>query len=67
VIRRNHRLELDTVESGKNEQLYYEAVEEHHVVDLVLREIKDSSEGSEEFDAKAKVLPNPLWLISWPL
>jgi hemerythrin-like domain-containing protein len=46
----------EAVESGKDEHLYYEAVEEHHVVDLVLPEIKDAIEGSEEFDAKAKVL-----------
>jgi len=46
----------EAVESGKDEHLYYEAIEEHHVVDLVLPEIKSSSEGSEEFDAKAKVL-----------
>src|SRR6185295_17605637 len=43
----------DAVE-GKEEQqkLYYEALEEHHVVDLVLPEIKATSEGSEEFAAK---------------
>src|SRR5205823_10916831 len=46
----------DAVESQKDEHLYYEALEEHHVVDLVLPEIKESAEGSEEFDAKAKVL-----------
>jgi len=46
----------EEVESSKDEHIYYEAVEEHHVVDLVLPEIKSSSEGSEEFDAKAKVL-----------
>jgi hemerythrin-like domain-containing protein len=37
-------------------QLYYEAIEEHHVVDLVLPEIKGTEPGSEEFGAKAKVL-----------
>jgi hemerythrin-like domain-containing protein len=46
----------EAVESQKDEQLYYEALEEHHVVDLVLPEIKNSSEGSEQFEAKAKVL-----------
>jgi len=47
----------DAVE-GKHEQekLYYEALEEHHVVDLVLPEIRSTSEGSEEFEAKGKVL-----------
>jgi hemerythrin-like domain-containing protein len=46
----------EAVESEEDEHIYYEAIEEHHVVDLVLPEIKSSSEGSEEFDAKAKVL-----------
>jgi hemerythrin superfamily protein len=47
----------DAVE-GKEQQekLYYEALEEHHVVDLVLPEIKGTSEASEEFEAKGKVL-----------
>jgi iron-sulfur cluster repair protein YtfE (RIC family) len=47
----------DAVEGAKEKQkLYYEALEEHHVVDLVLPEIKAASEGSNEFEAKAKVL-----------
>ena len=46
----------DALRSHKDEHLYFEAIEEHHVVDLVLPEIGESSEGSEEFDAKAKVL-----------
>ena len=46
----------DALKSETDEHLYYEALEEHHVVDLVLPEIKESSEGSEEFSAKAKVL-----------
>jgi len=46
----------EAVESSKDEHLYYEAVEEHHVVDLVLPEIKATSEGSDEFEAKGKVL-----------
>jgi hemerythrin-like domain-containing protein len=37
-------------------KLYYEAVEEHHVVDLVLPEIKGADVESDEFAAKAKVL-----------
>ncbi len=47
----------DSVE-GKHQQekLYYEALEEHHVVDLVLPEIRSTFEGSEEFEAKGKVL-----------
>ena len=46
----------DSLRSERDEHLYYEALEEHHVVDLVLSEIKGTTEGSEEFDAKAKVL-----------
>ena len=37
-------------------KLYYEAVEEHHVVDIVLPEIEKGETGSPEFAAKAKVL-----------
>jgi hemerythrin superfamily protein len=37
-------------------KLYYEAVEEHHVVDMVLPEIDPGESGSPEFAAKAKVL-----------
>jgi hemerythrin superfamily protein len=37
-------------------KLYYEAVEEHHVVDMVLPEIDTGEAGSPEFAAKAKVL-----------
>lgn len=37
-------------------ELYYEATEEHHVVDMVLPELKATSPKSEQFGAKAKVL-----------
>ena len=37
-------------------ELYYEAVEEHHVVDMVLPEIKGTAVDAEQFAAKAKVL-----------
>jgi hemerythrin superfamily protein len=37
-------------------KLYYEAVEEHHVVDMVLPEMDKGEVGSPEFAAKAKVL-----------
>jgi hemerythrin superfamily protein len=37
-------------------KLYYEAVEEHHVVDMVLPEIKGTGVESDQFAAKAKVL-----------
>jgi hemerythrin-like domain-containing protein len=43
-------------QDGGEEHLYYEALEEHHVVDMVLPEIKETDEESEEFAAKAKVL-----------
>ena len=46
----------DAVESEKDEKLYFEALEEHHVVDLVMPEIKSTSRTSDEFAAKAKVL-----------
>jgi hemerythrin-like domain-containing protein len=46
----------DSIRSEKDAHIYYEALEEHHVVDLVLPEIKSSSEGSDQFEAKAKVL-----------
>lgn len=39
-----------------DEHLYHEAVEEHHVVAMVLLEIKDSDSSSDEFAAKVKVL-----------
>src|SRR6266480_1367869 len=41
----------EAVESHKDEHLYYEALEEHHVVDLVLPEVEACAEGSEQFDA----------------
>jgi hemerythrin-like domain-containing protein len=43
-------------EGQKDEHLYYEAIEEHHVVDMVLPEISETDENSDEFAAKAKVL-----------
>jgi hypothetical protein len=39
----------------EDKKLYFEAVEEHHVVDLVLPEVSDG-ESNEELKAKAKVL-----------
>ena len=38
------------------EDLFYEATEEHHVVDMVLPALKASNPKSHEFEAKAKVL-----------
>jgi hemerythrin-like domain-containing protein len=38
------------------EELFYEAAEEHHVVDMVLPALKSANPKSHEFGAKAKVL-----------
>ncbi len=38
------------------EDMFYEATEEHHVVDMVLPELKSTSPKAPEFGAKAKVL-----------
>ena len=46
----------ESARSEKDEELYFEALEEHHVVDLVLPEIKDVDSEDERFAAKAKVL-----------
>jgi len=45
-----------SAQGEKDEHLFYEAVEEHHVVDMVLPEVRDTDENSDEFAAKAKVL-----------
>jgi hemerythrin-like domain-containing protein len=39
-----------------DEELFYEAAEEHHVVDMVLPALKTANPRSPEFQAKAKVL-----------
>ena len=44
------------VDKQDDKKLYFEALEEHHVVDMVLPEINDTDAGSQEFGAKAKVL-----------
>ena len=46
----------EAARKGDDTKLYYEAVEEHHVVDLVLPEIKGTAADADEFAAKAKVL-----------
>jgi hemerythrin-like domain-containing protein len=46
----------EAVSKRDDTKLYHEALEEHHVVDGVLAEMKSSSYESEEFSAKAKVL-----------
>src|SRR5215475_9110624 len=46
----------DAAEKANDWKLYFEAVEEHHVVDTVLSELKSTDLASETFAAKAKVL-----------
>jgi hemerythrin superfamily protein len=46
----------DAVEKKEDRKLYQEALEEHHVVDLVLPELKRVDPAGEVFGAKAKVL-----------
>jgi hemerythrin superfamily protein len=46
----------DAASKKDDSKLYYEAVEEHHVVDLVLPEIDKGEAGTPEFAANAKVL-----------
>ena len=46
----------EAAEKKNDKELYFEAVEEHHVVDMVLPEIKATAVASDEFGAKAKVL-----------
>jgi|SRR5215471_11138648 len=46
----------DAANKKDDSKLYYEAVEEHHVVDMVLPELDADGGGSPEFAAKAKVL-----------
>jgi hemerythrin superfamily protein len=43
-------------EDSEAEDLFYEATEEHHVVDMVLPELKATSSKSPQFAAKSKVL-----------
>jgi len=45
-----------SIRTKSDAHLYNEALEEHHVVDLVMPKIKDADADSEEFAAKAKVL-----------
>lgn len=48
---------LKAIEKKKDDrELFFEANEEHHVVDLLLPELKGSALDSEEFGAKASVL-----------
>jgi hemerythrin-like domain-containing protein len=47
---------LAATKGGEGEELFYEAAEEHHVVDMVLPALKSANPKSKEFAAKAKVL-----------
>src|SRR5215212_10116729 len=47
---------LAATEKTDSEDLFYEAAEEHHVVDMVLPALKAANPKSHEFGAKAKVL-----------
>jgi hemerythrin-like domain-containing protein len=42
--------------SKEDEKLFYEAHEEHHVVDVVMPEAKQEDPGTSQFAAKAKVI-----------
>jgi hemerythrin-like domain-containing protein len=46
----------DAVRTKDDKKMYYEAKEEHHVVKLVLPEVKEGGMALEEFAAKCKVL-----------
>ena len=46
----------EAAEKQDDKKLYYEALEEHHVVDMVMPEITATDAASDEFGAKAKVL-----------
>lgn len=45
-----------TKKDEETQELFYEAAEEHHVVDMVLPALKTANPKSKEFTAKAKVL-----------
>jgi len=46
----------DAVKKKDDREMYQEALEEHHVVDLVMPEVKECDPAGEVFAAKAKVL-----------
>lgn len=46
----------DAAEKKDDRELFFEAKEEHHVVDLVMPEVESADSGSEDFAAKTKVL-----------
>jgi hemerythrin-like domain-containing protein len=46
----------EAAKTDKDRRLFHEAVEEHHVVDVVLPEVRDARHEGEVFTARAKVL-----------
>lgn len=44
------------VQDEDGQKLFYEAQEEHHIVDMVIPELKRIDPGSDEFSGKAKAL-----------
>jgi hemerythrin-like domain-containing protein len=46
----------DAVQKKEDREMYFEALEEHHVVKMVLPEMQETDPASEPFGAKAKVL-----------
>jgi hemerythrin superfamily protein len=46
----------EAARTKEDNKLFFEATEEHHVVDLVMPEVHESEGGAEDFAAKTKVL-----------
>jgi hemerythrin-like domain-containing protein len=46
----------EAVQDEEGQKLFYEAEEEHHVVDMVIPELKRVDPATDEFSGKAKVL-----------
>jgi hemerythrin superfamily protein len=46
----------DAVQKKEDREMYFEALEEHHVVKMVIPEMKETDACTEQFGAKAKVL-----------
>ena len=46
----------EAAEKEEDQQLFHEATEEHHAVDLILEDLRKAEPGSPQFMARAKVL-----------
>lgn len=46
----------DAAQKKDDREMFFEAKEEHHVVDLVMPEVRETEPSADEFPAKAKVL-----------